>query len=242
MKTKLITLALTLFSIFLIQAQEKKVAVVGFYTDKIIGYNSLDKENQGFISAMASLPFNPDYRLDGIFEKFHAKFFKDYAPKLPFKVIEEDSILNDSSYLNFETSRNYRTPDSVLVYKGYKYMHEGFLAKRNAKAIATTLKDKSDGVMFVTIDFNFTNGKGLGGTRLIRIKANVRMTVYNSEGKKVYTFKEGARSKKTITMFKRIPIIKANKIMTLCDDALNRLMKDLDKKITKINKKVGDKL
>lgn len=243
MKTKLITLTLALFSIFSIQAQDKKVAVVGFYTDKIIGYDSLDEENQGLISAMASLPFNPDYKLDGIFEKFHAKFFKDYAPKLPFKVIEEDSILNDSSYINFKTpKRNYKTPDSVLVYDGYKYMREGFLAKRNAKAIAATLKDKSDGVMFVTVDFNFTNGTGIGGTRLIRIKANVRMTVYNSQGKKVYTFKEGARSKKTITMLKRVPIIKANKIMSLCDDALNRLMKDLDKKIAKVTKKAGDKL
>lgn len=245
MKTKLITLTLALFSILSIHAQDKKVAIVGFYTDKTVGYENLGEKHAKLIDVIAQLPFNPDFKLDPILEKFHAKFFRDYAPKLPFKLLAEEDVINDSSYINFESPKkqwNDKLDKNILVYDGYKFISQGLIGKKNVKAIAQAFNTKSDGVMFVTIDFKFTSGTGIGGTKVLKIKAFAKIVVYDSAGKRVFTTRESAKSKKSIVMIGGNPILNPDKVIPMCDQALNRLMQDLDKKIGKVTKKAANKL
>ena len=99
-----------------------------------------------------------------------------------------------------------------------------------------------DGVMFVEIHFDLVKGFGIGGTATLKMKAFARMALYNKKGAKVFAINESANSKKTTVMVGGIPVMKPKKILPMCESALDRLMKHLDKKIEKITKKSAKKL
>ncbi|WP_298508997.1 hypothetical protein [uncultured Kordia sp.] len=241
---KNITLLLCILYASLSFSQDKKVAVVSFYTDKIIGFEELGLGNEGLIEAVLNLSDNRDFNLTPMLEKFHKKFFDDYSQKLPFSLLPEEAVVTNEAYKTFEPKWD-KSEDELrhfLVYDGYKYIYEGFLGKKNEEGMANIFKDQADGVLFVEIHFSLVKGFGIGGTASIKMKAFCRMALYNKEGKKVFAINESARSKKTAVMIGGIPAMSPKKILPMCESAMDRLMKHLDKKIKKITKKAGKKL
>ena len=223
---------------------QKKVAVVSFYTDKIIGFEDLGLGNEGLIEAVINLSDNRDFNLTPMLEKFHKKFFEEYSTKLPFALLPEENVVNNTAYQEFEPKWD-KSEDELrhfLVYDGYKYIYEGFLGKKNEEGMANIFKDQADGVLFVEIHFDLVKGFGIGGTASIKMKASCRMALYNKEGKKVFAINESARSKKTAVMVGGIPAMSPKKILPMCESAMEKLMKHLDKKLKKIAKKADKKL
>jgi hypothetical protein len=108
--------------------------------------------------------------------------------------------------------------------------------------MANIFKENADGVLFVEIHFSLVKGFGIGGTASIKMKAYCRMALYNKDGKKVFAINESAKSKKTGVMVKGIPVLSPKKILPMCESALDRLMKHLDKRLKKIAKKADKKL
>lgn len=224
-------------------AQKKKVAVVTFYADKMVDVTELGGLAT-LVKEVANLRDDPNFNLTPTLEKFHKDFFSEYSKQFPFELLPEQEVLTNPNYISFVPKyeadsyfeRNY------LLYPNYKFIHEGMFGKYNEEGIAKALSDKADGVLFVNIDFAFIKGFGIGGTSTLKVRATARLALYNKKGEKVFAFREGENSKKTAMMVGGVPVIKAEKVLPMCESAMEELMGDLDKRIAKIVKKSNEKL
>jgi hypothetical protein len=234
---------------FSIQAQEKaekKVAVVSFYTDKTVDVSDLGLEGaKGIADAILDLRDNPSFNLTAILEKYHAAFFNTYSKKFPFALLPETEVTGKKEYIDFQPKFNGLNSDyiyGIINYPNYKFIYEGILGKTNEEGIAKIFSNQANGVLFTEIHFALVKGFGIGGTATVKMRASVRIALYDSTGKKVWVITEGANSKKTSMMVGGIPVMKPEKIMPMCESALEELLKDLDDRMGKIIKKTDGKL
>ncbi len=244
MKSKIV-LPIVFALVFIVKgmAQDKKVAVVSFYTDKIIDFTDLNIGSEELITRVAKLRDNPDFDLTPMLDRFHGEFFDEYAEKLPFELVPETTVINDPDYIAF-TPKYDKSEEELkryVVYDGYKLIYEGALGKFNEEGMAKIFNEY-DGVMFVELHFGLVKGFGIGGTSSLKMNAYARMALYDNTGKKVFAINESAKSKKTAMMVGGLPVLSPKKILPMCDSALDQLMKDLDKNLKKITKKAGKKL
>lgn len=237
-------LLLVLLNIFICQAQKKKVAVVTFYANKMVKFDELGAGTDFILKEIVGLRDDPQFNLKPILQKYHDNFFIEYSKELPFDLLPENEVVDNENYKafipKFELS-NYSERD-ILLYDKYKYIYEGNLGKYNEEGIAKIFSNVADGVLFIYVDFAFEKGFGLGSTMTIKMRATTRFALYNKTGEKVFSFFESERSKKTGVMIKGIPVITPEKILPMCESALEELMGDLKKRLTKITKKSEMKL
>lgn len=242
-KIKILCLAILLLS-QLGFSQKKKIAVVTFYANKMVGFEDLEIGADFILKNILDLRDHPNFNLSPILEKYHTNFFTEYSKELPFDLLPESEVLNNTAYQAFEPKfdlSKYQAKD-YLMYDKYKYIYEGLGGQANEVAIAKLFADKADGVLFVNIDFAMEKGFGVGSTSTIKMRATTRMALYNKSGAKVFAFSESERSKKTSVMVKGIPVMTPEKILPMCESALTELMGDLSKRIAKIVKKSEIKL
>lgn len=219
-----------------IQAQVEKAAVVSFYTNKVVGFSEISGAgSEVLLTKVLNLSEDPNFNLEPLLKKFHDKFFTKYAKDFQYDFLPEDEVTSDPEYINFvPTTLGVETEESdrLLSYGNYKAIYEGALGKANEEGLAKIFKDKADRTIYVSFSFEFVNSAvGLGKTGLLKIRARMRIAVYDKEGKKVFIIREGANSKQSVIRVKGIPIMKAKKILPMCESALERLMKDMDKKL-----------
>lgn len=243
-KLNLLLVAFLIFAIQFTNAQKKKVAVVTFYADKVIGFEGLGGGYDFIAKGLLNLRNDPNFNLSPILEKYHSSFINEYAKQFPFELLPESQVLNNPKYISFVPKHEIKDYDgeNYLVYNGYKIIFDGPLQKFNEEGIAKAMSDQADGVMFVEIDFQFVKGFGIGGTSTVKISAVTRISLYNKNGEKVLVINEGEQSKKTMVMVGGVPVIKAEKVLPMCESALSELMGDLDKRIAKVIKKSNEKL
>lgn len=224
---------------------EKKVAVVSFSTDKTVDVTDLGLNGvKAVADKILDLKNDPNFNLTPILEKYHTAFFDSYSKKFPFALLPENEVINIQAYKDFEPKlgeKENQTAFSLLNYPGYKEIYEGMFGKSNEEGIATIFKDKADGVIMTRIHFSLVKGFGIGGTATVKMKVYARIALYDKTGNKVWVINESEQSKKTGFMVKGIPVLEPNKILPMCESALEELMKDLDDRIEKIVKK-SDKL
>jgi hypothetical protein len=225
-------------------AQKKKVAVVTFYANKMISFTELGGGYDFIMKDVLNLRDDPNFNLSPLLEKYHSNFFNEYSKEFPFELASEKETLSNPNYLSFtpkyELSKY--NAQNYLVYQNYKYVYEGMMGKYNEEGLAKALADKVDGVLFVYIDFGLVPGFGIGKTMTIKMRATTRIALYNKTGEKVFAFSEGENSKKTSVMVGGVPVISPEKLLPMCDSALEELMGDLQKRIAKIIKKTDAKL
>ena len=101
---------------------------------------------------------------------------------------------------------------------------------------------EADGVLYVYIKFALNKGFGVGGTATTKMQAYTHIALYNKKGDKVFAINEHANSKKTGVMVGGVPIMKPEKILPMCESALDELMEDLDGRLNKIIKKSNKNL
>lgn len=240
---KEILVVLLLATTLVSSAQKKKVAVVTFYADKMVDVSELGGL-ASLLKEVANLRDDPNFNLTPTLEKFHGDFFNDYSKQFPFDLLPEQDVLTNPNYISFvpkfEADKYFEK--NYLLYPNYKYIHEGMFGKFNEEGIAKALGDKVDGVLFVNLNFAFQKGFGIGGTSTLKVRANARLALYNKKGEKVFAFYEGENSKKTAMMVGGIPVISAEKVLPMCNSAMEELMGDLQKRIAKIVKKSEMKL
>lgn len=229
----LICLSTNLFS------QDKKVAVVSFYSNKMIDYKELGLGSEELINNILNLRDNPKFNLNPILEKYHNAFFNDYAAKFPFKLLPESDVTNNKQYQDFvpKYAKSEEDLKNYSVYKGYKYIYEGFNGKENEVGMAKIFQDTADGVLFTEIYFSLKKGFGIGGMSTIKMKATARIALYDKKGTKVWVINESADSKKSGVMVGGIPVMSPDKILPMCESALEELLKNLDGNLPKIIKK-----
>ncbi|SHH37626.1 hypothetical protein [Flavobacterium defluvii] len=237
---KRILLILTVLFALTGYSQKKKVAVVSFYTDKTIDLSDLGLNG---LAAIADLGNNPNFNLSPILEKYHNAFFNDYSKKFPFDLLPETEVTQKPEYIAFtpKFAREGGESGTIINYPGYKYIYEGMNGSVNEEASAKIFSEVADGVLFTEIHFAVVKGFAVGGTGTIKMRANVRLALYDKTGKKVFAISEGANSKKTGTIVGGVPVLSVDKVLPMCESALEELLKDLDDRLEKIVKK-SDKL
>ncbi|TRW25851.1 hypothetical protein FMM05_06415 [Flavobacterium zepuense] len=219
-------------------AQRKKVAVVTFYAEKQVDLADVGLDA---VTVAADLMNDPTFNLQPLLKEYHDKFFNEYAKKFPFDLVPEATVTGNAAYQSFmpEYTAGY-TASSFEVIEGYKPLDHNN-GKKNEEGMEKIFNDV-DGIMFVYVKFALNKGFGVGGTATTKMQAYTNIVVYNKKGDKVFTINEHANSKKTGVMVGGVPVMKAEKILPMCQSALTELMEDLDKRIQKIIDKAGKKL
>ena len=219
-------------------AQRKKVAVVTFYADKQVGLSDVGLDG---VSMVTNLMNDPNFNLQPLIEQYHDKFFGEYAKKFPFDLADEVAVTTDPDYVAYQPT--YRAGDNegrYVVAPGYKPIDQNF-GKSNEQAMLKAFPEM-DGVMFVYINFELQKGFGVGGTATTKMRVTTVLNLYNKKGDKVFGIVEGENSKKTGVMVGGVPVMKPEKLLPMCESALNELMGDLEKRLTKIIDKSAKKL
>jgi len=105
-------------------AQDKKVAVVTFYTDKIIDFKELGLGSEALLTEVAGLRDDPNFDLTPILEKFHKEFFSTYAEKLPFMLLDEAMVTTNQGYIDFvpKWEKSEEALKRYVVADGYKFI------------------------------------------------------------------------------------------------------------------------
>lgn len=238
---KTITLVLLMVAL-MSYAQQKKVAVVTFFADKSIDLSQISP-TADLVLKNTKLAEDPNFNLGKILKTFHNEFFNSYVKNFPFEVIKESDVLANEAYKSFKADYSQlmisHVEDLYEVIDGYKLIRPYKLVvdQTNAK-LAKELG--ADGVMFVRISFDF-NKTGIGKFGYISVRAKARIDLYDKNGKSIFQFSEIAGSKKKAPMVGGVPVMTPEKIFPMCESAVEKLMKDMNKKLARLSKKTKKK-
>ena len=221
-------------------AQNKRVAVVSFYVSKQIDvsdFGPLAKEAANQLSA------NPDFNVTPLLISYHDQFFNTYAKNFPFDLVAEGDVINTDAYKTFVPLlspdepagyQKYATP-----YTGYKIMTNWSEKDNNKKLLA--MFSQYDGIMRVSIGFTMLK-YGFNNMGVVRMEATTYITLHNKDGKKIYSFVENGKSKSVSPMVAGIPVMTPDKVLPMCQSAMDELITSLNKDLPKLIKKADEKL
>ena len=237
---KLFTIALLTLTVSVGFAQKKKVAVVTFYADKMV-----DLSDVGFatLASVTDLQNDPNFNLKPLLAKYHDTFFNTYSKEFPFEFLPEATVTAKPEYQAFKPTFlgiDQKMDIRFQPYENYVSIDPSWNAS-NVKAMVN-LFPEADGVLFVYIKFALVKGYGIGGTASTKMQAYTHIALYNKKADKVFVIDEHANSSKTGVMVGGVPVMKAEKILPMCESALDELMEDLGKRLEKIIKKSNQKL
>jgi len=240
-KSLLFTTLLFTFLSVMSYAQDKKVAVVTFFVDKQIDASSFGTVG---IAAALKLCDDPNFNLTGILKEFHSQFFDSYSKEFPFQLLPESEVTNNEDYKAYKpigvaTSGILDINKYATSIDGYKI----FLVLMGHDNEKNMLKifPQADGVIHVSISFKLVQ-LGLGGMGIVRIRAVSNIMLLNKKGEKVFNIDEDASSKSITPLVGGVPVITADRILPMCESALNNLMGYLQKDMAKMVKKSNSKL
>ena len=242
-----ILLLLTVFlSGIYAEAQTKKIAIVTFYADKLIGADKLAEGARASFYEMAEKE-NEQFDIEPILINFHEAFKEDYLESFPFEIVPEEEVINNPGYRNYELPSSITVnPNRFISIDGYQVLVSGGNLLRSWRTESHMLEVLSDldidGVMYISLYYTWEPKIALGGMGNVGIKANITMELYNSEAKKVFSHNESAVSKKSVALVGAVPVMNYDKLIPMCQNATEMLVKDLNKRIPKLTKKVGKKL
>ncbi len=246
MKKYLLLLLTVFFTGILAQAQEKRVAIVTFYADKLIGADKLDAGARESFYEMAEEE-HEQFDIEPILKEFHQVFRDDYLEAFPFEVVPEEAVWSDAEYTNYQLPSSITINENRFIpIEGYKVLVSGGNMLRSWRTEAHMISALSDldvdGVMYVTLYYTWEPKIALGGMGNVGIKAHISMELYNREAKKVFSHEESAVSKKSVALVGAVPVMNYDKLIPMCEDATERLTGDLNKKLSKLTKKTHKSL
>ena len=244
MKNLKVFVCLTFLSLFMLgNAQKKKVAVVSFYADKMIDLSALDA-SADLIAKNSDLSDDPNFNLTEPLKKLHAAFFDEYVKNFDFEVMPEEEVLANEKYKTFKPTFE----DTSSIIKGVEYTTsiEGYQAipsyRQNIKDLKEVAEDLGvDAIMFVHLSFGFVK-TGIGKFGYVSIQARYSMDLFSKDNNSIFQFHEVAGSTKKAAMVGGIPVMKPSKIQPMCESAVDKLLKDLNKKVERLAKKANKKM
>ncbi|GAB2698163.1 hypothetical protein GCM10027037_22970 [Mucilaginibacter koreensis] len=221
---------------------QKKVAVVTFYINKAIGVQEFG--SGAVIASMTKLSEDPNFNMNPLLQKFHDQFFNSYAKDFPFQLLPEDQIINNEAYKAFTPAglgsiAGVSAETVIMPYPGYKILLP--LAGHGNEDNMLKIFNQADGILKVYIDFDLVK-IGFGGMGVVKVNAHASITLFNKAGDKVFSVKEDAKSKGGSPLIAGVPVLTPEKILPMCESALEELMVDLQKDMPKMVKKADSKL
>jgi len=246
MKKTFFILAVFFMTAVYTQAQSKKIAIVTFYGDKLIGANKLDEGARESFYKLAEEE-NEQFNIEPTLKQFHQTFMTEYLESFPFEVVPEEKVLNNTAYQSYQLPTGITVNENRLIpIDGYKVLVSGGNMLRSWRTEAHMLSALSDldvdGVMYVSLYYTWEPKIAFGGMGNVGIKANIRMELYNKEAKKVFSHDESAVSKNSVALVGAVPVMNYDKLIPMCQSATEKLTADLNKKLPKLTKKVDKKV
>ena len=95
--------------------------------------------------------------------------------------------------------------------------------------------------MFINLSFGFVK-TGIGSMGYVSVQARYVMDLFTKDNNSIFQFREIAGSKKKAVMVGGIPVMNTSKIQPMCESAVEKLMKDLNKKVQRLAKKANKKM
>lgn len=237
-----------------VTGQTKKVAVVTFFVDKYIDASKIAAGARDMSTEQTMLD-DPNFDLRPLLNEFYDTFRKKYSKEFPFKFVEENEVIGNPAYQAYNGLDGIEDQDSVdyfaetindrfISIDGYKVFLSGGNMLRSWRTEAHMMKifDDVDGVMFVYMSYAYEPKVNIGGMGNAGIRAYMHMDLFNKEAKKVFKLDEFATSKKGVPMLNGVPIMTPAKVLPLCANATEVLLKDMDKELPKLVKKINKSL
>ena len=226
-------------------AQDKKIALVTFYSDKKIG-------GTGLGTAAESLINDPSFNLKPLVDKSYDRFVNEFAKDFPFKLMDNSEVVGSADYKNYRSKFLADTSKAMMKLGGiqqyvtakdliFAYGDVQGLIKEENRDPCNLIKmfSTADGTMFVAMDYEFESRiMGLGAG----VRAYLNIFLYDKKCDKVFRIRESAPSKGKVPAVAGIPIMDPKKIQPLCEDATEELFEDLKGRLGKIVKKSAAKL
>ena len=236
--------------------QDKKIAIVTFYVDKYFNAEKIDDAARAATIELTAKD-DPRFNLRPILERFHGTFLKEYVKEFPFEILSEEDVINHPNYQSYsgldgvegedvDANLIETLKDRFIAIDGYKVLLSGGNLLRSWRTEAHMLEAledlEIDGVMFVSMYFQWEPKIAVGGMGNAGVRAYISIDLFNKEAKKVFKMNEFATSKKGVALLNGVPVMNYDKLLPMCEDASDRLMEDLEKKLPKLVKKVDKNL
>jgi hypothetical protein len=225
-------------------AQDKKIALVTFYSDKKIGGTGLGTASESLIN-------DPSFNLKPLVDKSYERFVNEFAKDFPFKLIDNAEIVGNAEYKSYRSKFLADTTKGINKLSGLQYVTAkdlifaygdipGLIKEENRdQCNLIKIFPAADGTMFVVMDYEFESRiMGLGAG----IRAYLSIFLYDKKCEKVFRIRESAASKGKVPAVAGIPVMDPKKIQPLCQDATDELFEDLKGRLGKIVKKSAAKL
>ncbi|WP_183573830.1 hypothetical protein HDF18_08440 [Mucilaginibacter sp. X5P1] len=219
-------------------AQNKRVAVVSFYVSKQIDVSDFGAAAK---EAAITLSDDPNFNLTPLLIGYHDQFFNSYAKNFPFDLIAEGDVINTDAYKTFVPEGNESDANAKYVtpYTGYKILTT-WNENDNIKHLLAIFS-QYDGLMKVDISFRMLK-YGFNNMGVVKMMATTTISLHNKDGKRVFAITENGKSKSVNPMVAGIPVMTTDKVLPMCQSAMDELMKALDKDLPKLIKKTDAKL
>ena len=239
----ILVMAFLTLSMLIGNAQKKKVAVITFYADKTIDLSALNA-SADLIAKNTKLSDDPDFNLTEPLKKLHNAFFGEYSKNFDFEFIDEKEVFSNADYKAFvptykEGNTFLTNIESTTSIEGYNVIPMYRKNVMDFKAVAESLG--VDAIMFVHLSFGFVK-TGIGSMGYVSVQARYQMNLFTKDNNSIFQFSEIAGSKKKAVMVGGIPVMKTSKIQPMCESAVEKLMKDLNKKVQRLAKKANKKM
>jgi len=215
---------------------QKKVAVVTFYMNKQIDLSEFSASKD--VDIQSKLNDDPKFNLTPLLSNFHTRFFNNYASNFPFQLLPEGDVTNNSEYKAFipagDNSKGaYDDKHAFLPIDGYKVILP-YVSHANERKLIKIF-NQCDGVMKVYVYFSLVK-YGVAGMGVVKIEAHSDISLYNKDGDQIFSIKEAAKSRNMNTLTGGIPKMSADKILPMCQSAMDELISTVQKDLPKLVK------
>jgi hypothetical protein len=220
-------------------AQTKKVAVVTFYINKQIDLSEFTAAKD--VDMVSKLSDDPKFNLAPLLNNFHSKFFNSYSSTFPFQLLPEAQVTGNDAYKDFvpagdSTNGAYNNRHYYLPVDGYKVIPP-YISHANERQLIKIF-NQCDGVMKVRVYFKLVK-YGVAGLGVVKIEAHSDISLYNKDGDEVFSIKEAAKSKNMNTLTGGIPVMSPERILPMCQSAMDELIETVRRDLPKIVKTSG---
>jgi hypothetical protein len=245
MKKNAPQLGVALFLLMLSSAAfaQKKIALVSFYCDKKIGGTGLGTAGESLIN-------DPNFNLKPLVDKSYDRFVTEFAKDLPFEIIDKATFVEKPEYREYKSRFMVDTTKGFNKFAGLQFVTakdlifafgDITLAKDENRDPCNLIKiiDSADGTLFISMDYEIES-RAMGFAA--GVTAYLNMFLYDKKCDKVFRIREFGKSEGKVPAVAGIPIMKAEKIQPLCEDATEVLFAELKGKLGKIVKKSAKNL
>ncbi len=239
----LITLCLS--STIIVNAQIKKAAIISIFGNKNL---SKDPMNTMLFEALLK---DSSFDISGTVLKFEKIIDEKMIPVFSFPFMDKKEVVSNGEYQKIkstlmmtdsEEKKSHHLINPYIPAEGYKNL-AAFGIVNDKKAIAKCFEifPDVDAVMIAYISYNLYDGGGAMGMSSKKVYAYCNIKMFNKEGKRIFKLKERASSKKGVMAIGGL-VLDPEKLKPMVYDASERLLADMEAKISKSMAKMAKKL